>query len=57
MLRRDINEQKTIVSRSKEVLIPLYSTLGKHVWSSESSSELPSIRKTWTYQHEYSKGL
>jgi len=50
--------KKSVVSRSKEVLLPLYSTLGRTlIWGTASSSGLPNSRKTRNYWREYREGL
>jgi len=46
----------SVTSKSMEVVLPFYSALVRHIWSSRSSTGLPSTRKTWTYWRESSKG-
>lgn len=38
------------------MIVPIYSTLEKETLSSNSSSGLLTIRKTWTHQNKFSKG-
>ncbi|GAB0182567.1 cAMP-dependent protein kinase inhibitor alpha [Grus japonensis] len=41
--------KRSVTSRSREVILPLYSTLHLHsTWSIASSSGVPSTRKTWS---------
>lgn len=40
--------RKSITSRLREMMLPLYSALVRHRWSTVSSSRLPSTRETWT---------
>jgi len=46
--------RKSFVNRSREVIIPLCSSLVRHTWSSGSSSGLLSTRQTWTSWSESS---
>ena len=48
--------RKISSSRSREVILPLYRTLVRHIWSARSHSGIPSKRSIWTYWNKSSKG-
>lgn len=48
--------RQSIARRLREETLSLCSALERHIWSVESSAELPSIRETGTYWIWYSKG-
>jgi len=47
--------RQSAASRSREVILLLWSALVRHVWSAVSSAGLPSTRETWTYRNESGK--
>jgi len=48
--------RKTAARRLKQVILPSYSALVRHTWSTGPSLELPSTRETWTYWSKSSEG-
>ncbi|KAK4830951.1 hypothetical protein QYF61_014410 [Mycteria americana] len=48
--------RQSIASRSREVILPLCSSLVRHIWSAGSSSGLPSTKEPWTYVSESRRG-